>query len=230
MRFLWSFGLAVYLTSLSHGAVTLFFSAGTFKDENGANAPAGSLILVVADTAGDGFDAPIPGDFLGGSDDDILVSKMGMTVSGFVSADTGLVGFTGTGAPGVGAVSPNFTGSWGAGDRLGLLFVPSLTTADAPFAAPADPPADSSGDTDVVQGLRYGFYSDPGWLTPVDGTTQTGANANEGFTLDSGSGTLPNDTFMATETVIPEPSSTLLVGLGFSVFFLRRRRMRTATA
>lgn len=200
-------------------SVTLHFQGGTFQRDDLTLAPAGSLVLVIADTAGDGFGTPAIGDFLGGSSDDILLDELAITVEGFLSSATQPLSFSGD--PGYVAQSPSYTGTWGPGDPLGILFVPSLNHDEN--IDPANPPADSSDDARATDGLKYGFYSDPAWTTPVDGTTQSGgAGSNTALTIENG-GALPNDTLVA-DMVIPEPSATMLAGLGFLAFFMRRRR------
>jgi len=84
-----------------------------------------------------------------------------------------------------------------AGNEVGFLWFPSLSTSD-----------------DVLdQGDSYGFFTASDWLLPVQGASESFTNRQELTPL------------IASEVVlIPEPSSTALLGLGGLALLARRRR------
>jgi len=188
-------------------AVTIDFTGGALFTNLGAPLPTGSLVLLVADTANNGYGTVVPGSlnngaFLNGADDMILARA---TV-------TDLGGFQG--------VLDNFAGSllgnWGTGDPLLLYWFSSVTGAS----------------TSLSGGERYGFYtsatgqdgSDP-WVTPADGTPAI----NLSFATITAGGTSNADTagYATSLVAIPEPSTFAAIAgvvmLGFAAF--RRRKI-----
>ena len=206
---------AFLFPGLVGASVTLTFEVDRLKSSTGGDAPNGSLLLLVADTSQDGFDEPSVGDFLGGSDDDIVLSQFEVNnLDGFWSDTTGALAFASNGDSRDGS----FSGSWGQGDPFAIVWFPTLTAADYSVG--------SSKSASVTAGLEFGRFSDAGWDTPVDGTTLSGNSTLVAQSTDSSepNGTLSPNVLQAGFSVVPEPSTGLLGLLSLSLFFVRRRR------
>ncbi len=215
------------LVGASFGAVSLYVGGGVLKNSDGTTpSPDTTLVVVVADTAGDGFDVPTPGDFLGGSDDDIVIDVVSLSAPGFLGTTLASRAF---GDDGV-ARSGSFTssGGWGTGDQVGIYWFPSLVIGSFDGGA-------STASANVAAGLQYGFFTDGSWTTPSDGVTAAFDNGGflvfdpassvdvSNFPLSNGV-SVANTTLVANLTVIPEPTSALLSLFGLPLLFVRRRR------
>lgn len=196
--------LAAVLVSstLAFGDVTLNLGAGVLRGPDGTPIPVGSLIQLVASTTDNIFSTPAPGDFDGGSSDDVIIAS-------FSSND--FLGFDGSVAE---SLVFSFSGTLNAGDQILLRWYPSLTTASA---APSGGEAFGQFRTDAVEN-----NSDIAWIVPADGFT-----GNLNFLTTSGGGSQPDAAGFATMVVpIPEPSTyaLILIGAAGVVGYARRRR------
>ena len=176
----------------------------------GTAAPVSGIVMLVANTS------TTSGSF-GNTN---IQSGASLTVGGSIMpGDVILKEWTIGGSSGTAGAFYDTTGSlslgtsgWATGNPLALLWFPTLTagTATAPASA------------------AYGVYTGPGssgsaaWTTPADGSTVSlnFVTTNAAF----GGGTLNPSLGVASLTVTPEPSRTLLAALGFGLMFLRRRR------
>jgi hypothetical protein len=206
---------AFFLAAFPAHAFVTFSQVGgdeIFTDGTGlTDAPAGSLVLFVADTNDNGFGNLAPGAITVGSaisagSDDIIEARFTMTLTGLLDASSG---------------SLTLSGAWNAGDPVAVYWIPSLT----------------STDTNVGAGVSYGMYTDPtgvggsaAWITPTDGTTTTTAmffqSNNDGFFAPSPN--VPSNTGFAGLVTVPEPSTFALLG-GIVALGLVARRRKTAT-
>ncbi len=179
-----------------------------FADNTGTTAaPAGSLVLLVADTTGAGFKNLLTGNIAVGAtvdfgSNDLVVARFTLTSPGLLDSTTGSI---------------SLSGAWDAGDPLAIYWLPSLTSAD----------------NNVGLGVAYGRYTDQvgiggsaPWITPPDSNTaglMFFQSSNDDF---FGSPSVPTSTGFSAFTTIPEPSTFALLGgvmaLGIAVW--RRRR------
>lgn len=208
--------LALLLIGLSAGAtvraqiVTINYNASRLYNNSGVALPAGSLVLLVADTAQNGFgtlqaDRSLSlGSFLNG-DDQIL---------GRSSILSGPIGLTFGAAEEIPLEADAYT-SLSTGDHLALIWFSLLTPSSSSL---------SVGDT-------YGIYSsatlDDGgytWAIPSSGLTIELA-----FKTIAAGGTHPETEAYAnlTVTAVPEPATcAALAGLGMlGLTFWRRRKL-----
>jgi len=204
--------IACLVTTGASASITFDIQAEDLRNSAGG-IPSDALVLLVSDTARDGFASIADGSslalngFLNGGDDQILWRNS-------IQATTG--GF----APGAFAdftTGLNLGGTWDAGDPLALLWFPSLTLASVQA---------SGGDS-------YGFFSGPAsagssdWVTPADGASAYKLYFFTDSATDLGiAGSLPSSAGNASLTVaaIPEPSRALLGMIGLTALGLRRRR------
>lgn len=205
--FKWCVSLTGFVAmAVSASGATIAFTGGILKDAAGVTPTANDFVWIVkADVGGDGFDPPTPGNFLGDTDDDIIVLG-GIHVSNnpLGAGSIGeVVDYGDPGTPPAG-VTPDTT-------EIQLVWFPTLTA-----------------DTDTpTAGIPYGTYRT---ASQDDGTTTNGWTYPDGaienlnfLNADAGGiGAGPND-LNADLMVVPEPSSTLLAFLG-AALFLRRRR------
>jgi hypothetical protein len=194
--------------------ILMNFGVGDLTDQTSTLVNDNAIALIVANTSGLGLaggvnnlagtSSLVVGTDLtiqGGGVGDLILGKANITAS---SGQTGYFGGT--------------SGAWtlglqglAAGETVYVMWFPSLTMAS----------------TSPGAGTFYGALTNPGpldsgqaWVIPADGqTTELDANnANEG-------GTYPNGNLSANfQTVVPEPSSILLVVTGLlGLLGLRRR-------
>lgn len=194
-------------------AVTFNVNADLLKDQNGAAMVQSGLVLLVADTAANGFGAVADGASLalsgaigGAGGDDLVLFRWALG---------GSSGTNGAFYDTTGSLNFGDYAGWNAPDPLALLWFPDLTLAS----------------TTALGGSSYGIYSNPGspsssaWVTPPDGTPLTTLDF---FTSDGAfsTGVLAAGLGNASLTVaaIPEPSRALLGMIGLTALGLRRRR------
>lgn len=178
---------------------------GHLRLSNGNLMPSNGLWLVVVDTANNGFSfsssavgAPTSlSSFLAG--DDLIVGRGNPTEDGALYNEVVVVTYTN-------GVSQN--------DPIAFYWFPSLTLAS----------------TTVPAGTAWGTYTDPvgidgsePWKMPAD----TGALITLNFLTQSTEvGSNPDSAGYASNQMIPEPSTVLLVGMAMAGFWIIRRRNR----
>ena len=130
-------------------SVSFTISAERLQDPGGIDMAKSGVLVLVADTNGNGFQGPSSTSFVTG--DDHMIGKWDIAAGGGNAPGA----FQGT----TGAVS--FSGDWGEGDPLAIYWFPTL---DASSEAPGE-------------AVPYGMYekgtldnTDP-WTTPADGTS-----------------------------------------------------------
>ena len=188
------------------GAITINVTASALRDSGGSEIVPSFVWGLVADVGADGFDAPSGGDFLGGTDDDIVFG--GWQLSTNANRPNSLPG----------EAEASLGGTVGSGTELRLVWFPTISSL---ATTPSN--GDSFG-TFRTSNLGDLTGSDIAFIAPVDGST-SGL-----LVLDTGSGgTVTTGALSGGGSVIPEPSSSLLAGLGCMVFFLRRRKIKTVT-
>jgi hypothetical protein len=176
--------------------VTLNLSIGQLKDAGGVNpVPEGTLLVLVADTNQDGFTTITPNSFA--LNDDVIIAT--------ISLDSDTVGIYNLFGVHQQSIILSLSNNLGAGDPLALYWFPTLTiSATAPGL-----------------GTPYGMYAgDPLWVMPSDGAT-----VDLDFITQFVGGSLPDNLGFANFTVIPEPSTYALIGLGLlGLIFIARRK------
>ncbi len=159
--------LSAVLTALAlpaHATVTLSIEAEDLLvgGANTSNVPVGSLVLLVADTTGNGFASLAPGNISTGaefglSDNDLILAQLAITAP---------LAFNASHGENVLKSSAAYTlaGNWDAGDPLAIYWIPSL----------------NAGATNVGLNVAYGEYTDSSasdgsaaWITPSDGSSIT---------------------------------------------------------
>ena len=205
-------------TSRATVTMNILLAAELYEADGTTLAPYTSLILLVADTTGNGFanlqpgadvslgtlqtnNMGVPSIFVDGSDD-LIVGRWQL---GANLGDNGY--FAGVSGP------IGLSGNWNAGDALAVLWFPTLTTSST--TAPASTTYGKFLGVPVLDG------SDP-WITPSDGGT-----INLIFQTTAAGGSQSNSLGTASYTIgapIPEPSRLVLLGLGGLGVFFRRRR------
>lgn len=205
VRLFLALALSLFAFVTAGNAATITVGGIQFTEADGTTPISNDFVwYFVADVDGDGFDStPTPGDFLGGSDDDIIVLEglhLSMNLGG--SGSIGEILSFDAAAPPAG-VTPGTT-------EIQIVWFSTIdSTADTPAAG------DFYGTyrtDDVLDGSTRDFTFPEDNIETLSMVTQ-----NMG-------GSIPNDTLSANQIVIPEPSATLLAGLGFFAFFMRRRR------
>lgn len=187
------------LSISAFGSITLNLE-GRLGVSNGNPLPNGSLILLVADTAADGFDAVLPtGDFainslFAGSNDDTIVARFSMDDN-----NTGEPGYFFETSATSGLVLGGANG-WTTGDPLRLYWF-TRPNVSSPGPQP---------------GNSYGIAGLPN--TPADGGIFGSA---DGFSAPN---PLGNTNLPANLTVVPEPTSFLSAILGLGLLVMKRRR------
>lgn len=152
MKRLILFAVLMLAATGARATVSFDVAADRLDDVNGAPVPAGALVLLVADTDGDGLGRAVSGDFSlrsfldGASGDDLIVYRSDLSalgIAGSYGVSTGGLELGGTGS-----------GQWSEGDALYLVWFPNLTLSSG-----ALPPGEAYGAR--VLGL-----------TPADGANE----------------------------------------------------------
>lgn len=170
------FLLASLLLAASGARATVSFDVAVDRldDNNGALVPAGALVLLVADTDGDGLGQAISGDvslraFLDGSSgDDLIVYRSDLSslgITGSYGASTGGLDLEGAGS-----------GQWSEGDPLYLVWFPNLSISTVSLPAGEAYGARGLGQTPADGGNDALVYVAP---------TNTGAFGNTRIPLSS---------------------------------------------
>lgn len=205
-------GIGLFSTPL-FSAVTFDVQAEVLKTSGGADMPTTGLVMLVASTTNGTFGAVNDGatlsvgSFLDGGDD-LILKTWDLSNSGTPGLFADVSG------------SLTFSGNWGTGDALALVWFPTLTLASST----------ASG------GTEYGLFttstptdgSGP-WVTPADATSD---NALYMFTTEASiltggpPGSVAASASLASNTVqgVPEPSRMMLLGLAMMGLVFRRRR------
>ncbi len=207
---------ALFTLALSDASATVSFS-GTFEAFNtsagsGNPAPITSLVLLIADTTGDGFQGFLSGSSttvgsLLNSDDEIIYrdDMSAFFTPGVYSLATPGLTLDST------AASAN-AGTWSPGDNIAIVWFPTLTVATLSLTA-----GNSYGM------LTAGTTGSDAFSTPGDPGSRIwqyySTDASSGF-FEAGNGT-PT---VANQTVVPEPTSLLLAGIASLGLMIRRRR------
>lgn len=209
-------GPLVTANAQTPGTVLMNYRAAYLTDNNGDafGQTDDKLVVFVADLNGDGIAPPTMDSFAPGSDD-FVFGSLGTTF------DTG--GTAVLGGVNVFANTPLFPDgpTIATGDAFAMFWYPELNQQDFLDIDPQDWAGLMPGET------TYGAYNtdestlDPTWSIP----NPPSAEDYMLFTTDvPGVGTLDPSVLQARfTTVIPEPSSTLLVLVG-GLLFARRRR------
>jgi hypothetical protein len=206
------------LFTSAHATITLSFQAQELLQGGvGSNpAAAGSLVLLVADTTGAGFDAldsgPITvGSLIDQAGNDLVVGQFSLSAASIFTQNEPTLN-----------ASQAFTlsGNWTAGDPLAIYWIPTLTTAS----------------TTVGSGVAYGEYTDitglngsAAWITPSNGSTYGPMLFSTSGVF--GTGNVAASTgyashFTSSQVTVPEPALGALLagGLGLLAAAITRRR------
>ena len=197
--------ISLSVLSMASGATIALNGAWGFNAEanGGGNIAAGSLVLIVVDTTGNGFlgsgiapgDSYSVGSFL--STDDLIVGSFGATNTGNASLDSFLQGNV------TFDVDTGATSAADSGDNFGLVWFDGALAATSTAAI----------------GQFFGFSRGADWVLPAAPSTSVmGTNFTQ---LGSPTGSGPGQ---ASTAVAPEPSRAVLAGLGLLGLFFRRRR------
>lgn len=201
---------ALCLAGSAAQAVTINLNVGFLYENNGTTAlPVGSTLVLLADTANNGFgNLSLSTGSFAPAVDDIVLDRWGL--DGILAGD-------GTTQRPVSFNLDGFGGPAGlsGGDALMLVWY------QTPYSALATGPG---------AGVFYGAYrtdsvldgSDIAWNTPAGNGDTVSLNL---FTQNTGAGSVPDSATRAQfQTIVPEPSTGMLVlgGLAF-VGMLRRR-------
>ena len=200
-------GILLAFCASANGVVTINVNFHTLRDSGGAPITNDFTWFLVADTAEDGFSDPTVGDFLGGSVDDVIIDGLNLEL-----ADNGIVNDS------VNGDDPS--GDLTVGDPIRLVWFTSEVnspTGTESFGTYRNP----SGSVEN--------YSDMTWNYQAAALTAWTLNALDIDAISEEEGGLSYGELSAIQSVIPEPSSALLAGLGCAVFFLRRRKTQTVT-
>jgi len=163
-------------------------------------APVATLILVVADTQNNGLGFPLPGsiavgNFLDGADDLILfrgdLNQSMLNTPGALSADTGPL---------------SFSGAWGPGDNIYLVWFPALTIAANSLAGGESYGAIPIGTTPPDGGTSTPFY------VTVDATGVFGPGSAAATSADMTTGAPPEIVVRGSGIDITDGPSTPVTG------------------
>jgi len=194
-RLLFVFALVLSTGRLS-AVVTLDGSIGSLFTSDGiTQVPLGSLVLLVADTEGDGLADPFGTilsveNYFGGSSNDLIV--------GVYSASNLLDSIVGVN---FGSTTLAYNGSFGVGDDLWLVWFPSVFVSGSEVGAGVSFGTYRSDVIDPDSGSNIAF------VAPGDGTFSLSA-----YTQSTGFGSIPDTALSATSITgggspIPEPST-----------------------
>jgi hypothetical protein len=212
-RLIFSCLLFAAFASSSFGIVTLSLQTGIVNSSVGNPVAAGTVGILVADNFGTGL--PTSAELLG------AILTAGGTIgdskilSVFQAGDIDLVTSGNQMGFDVGGIVVDMqSGGLAQNTQLMLLWFPGITTVGAT----------------VTAGQQYGQYrsstvgdGDAAFLLPADGELRNIAYLTQGL-----GGSVPDNTFVASFNVVPEPSVSILAMAGamFAAFGRRRRRNR----
>ncbi|MFA6288053.1 MAG: hypothetical protein WC661_11775 [Opitutaceae bacterium] len=197
-------------SALRAQSVTINFVSGHLYDDSGVLLPTNNLVLLIADTSGNGFGALLPGstlnagDFLN-SDDQILGRAL------ILGNGTGSATGSATTIPLASAPYTTLT----SGDPIALIWFSMLT----------------GSSTVISSGNTYGLFSNPSLTATVDGDPwvipSSGSTIDLNFKTLAASGTHAETAAYATLTAIPEPATyAALAGLFALTLAAVRRRTK----
>ncbi len=206
-----TFAAAAFLTASAQATLTLNLTAGILYQSNGTTpVPDGTLLQIIASTTDNSFTAPSASSFVGGSSDDTVVASYALNHNTVGSAGGDFH-----------SIVLTLSGNWTAGDQLLLRWWPTLTTSSS---SPGANTTYGQFRTDAVEN-----GSTTAWVTPADGQT-----VNLNFLDTAAGGTEPNGNGQgstngaASLTVVPEPSTYGMLGMGIvagGVYLARRRKV-----
>ncbi len=155
MRNVTKFGIclgALAWASVGYGSISFNIAAGTLRDSNGVAINSG-LVILAADTGGDGFALPNATDFLPGADD-VEVARWNFSEGGGLDGE-----FLASKV-----IIDYASGGWAEGDALALFWYPA-----------SDNPGLDKAATQPSDGAKFGVFIDPtnettgdAWTMPAD--------------------------------------------------------------
>jgi hypothetical protein len=204
------FTLFAFLLLAATGAratVSFDVAADRLDDSNGAPVPAGALVLLVADTDGDGLDQAVAGEvslrsFLdGASGDDLIVYRSDLSalgISGAFGVSTGGLELDGAGG-----------GRWSEGDTLYLVWFPNLSLSTGSL-----PPGEAYGARALGVTPADGANEALVHVAPINGGTFGGtriplSSTNLRSDLSTGNPATAPNVVAPTAVSITEASATL---------------------
>lgn len=198
MKLLHSLIVLLALSPCLSKAATVTVSVAFLNDASGTPISTDFMWFVSADVGNDGFDAPTGTDFIGGSDDDVIL--IGPTLQAGVNGQ-------------IQSANNPITDDGGlVGTPLRLVWFPTLTTSSA------SPGGEIAYGT-YGEGVGVEVNGTMGFEYPGLGSHTLGA------LRDTLTGAASNADFTASSTIVPEPSGALLCLFGLSLLtFIRRRK------
>jgi hypothetical protein len=187
--------------------VQFILQADLLKTSTGSALPTDRLLLLVADTAGDGFGSLTDGstlalnDFFAGDDRIIWRDDLSFdAIPGVYQKSTGTL---------------TLNGGWNAGDAVALIWFETLTLATS----------------ELTTGDRYGLYTHAtgldgsnAWTTPPSGSPELRFYTSDSSTLFLGGSNAAILGRTNDIVVVPEPSTYALLGAGLVGMWAFRRR------